>query len=309
MGNPRTIRLAGSFLLILVLAMPSGAQTMQKLRVMTTATDSGAEIFYAQELGYFKRAGLDVEITALRNGAAVAAAVASGAADIGQGNIASLAVAHERGLPFVLLAPASLYSEKSPTTVLMVDKNSTIKTAHDLVGKTIGGQGLSDIGTIAVDAWLRQQGVDPTSVHIVEVPSPEMIESLSRGTIAAATLIEPYLSAAVAAGDRVLAPAYTSIAKSFLIGAYFSTRDWAKAHPAQARAFSQVLVQTARWANANHDRSARILEQYTKIRIAPGQARTTYALALDPPVIQPLIDAAAKDHVLKGTFPAAELLP
>ena len=50
---------------------------------------------------------------------------------------ASLAAAVERGLPFALIAGAGLYSTAKPTSMMIVAKNSPLKTAKDLSGKTV----------------------------------------------------------------------------------------------------------------------------------------------------------------------------
>lgn len=287
---------------------PAGAQAA-KLRLITTPSDSGAEAYYALELGFFKNAGLEVEVQSLTNGAAVAAAVASGSAEIGQGNLVSLAAAHERGLPFVLLAPASMYAGGPPTSALIVPKTSTVASARDLIGKTVAGAGLKDIGSVALDMWLLQNGVTPDQIRFVEMPSAQIEGALERGTVSAAILIEPYLSGALAANARLLASTQAAIAKRFLIGAYFATAEWTKAHAETAKRFGEAIVAAARWANANHARSAQILERYGKARVTPTQVRTSYAESLDPALMQPLIDASARDGVITSAFPAAALLP
>lgn len=295
-------------LAVLLGALPGSAQAT-RIRLITTPTDSGAQAYYAEALGLFRKAGLDVEVSSLGNGASVAAAIASGAAEIGQGNVVSLALAHEKGLPFVLLAPASAYAGGAPTSALIVAKNSPVTSARELVGKPVGVGGLKDIGSVALDMWLMQQGVSPAQVLDVEIPAPQIGVALDRGNVAAAVSIEPYLSRSLDGGARMLAPTQRAIGSRFLIGAYFSTTAWAKAHPDLARKFRDVMIDAARWANANHARSAAILEQYTHVRPNPSQVRTTYAETLDPSIIQPLLDACVKDQVLKAGFPAAELLP
>ena len=91
-------------------APPATAQQPPVLRVATTPIDIGGQVLWAKEEGFLKKAGVDAEITLINNGAAIAAAVASGAVDIGQANLVSLATAHERGLPFVLIAPGGFYT-------------------------------------------------------------------------------------------------------------------------------------------------------------------------------------------------------
>jgi hypothetical protein len=69
------------------------------------------------------------------------------------------------------------------------------------------------------------------------------------------------------------------------------------------------MIDAARWANANHARSAEILEQYTKVSPNARQVRATYAETLDTNLIQPLLDACLKDQVLKAPLAASSLLP
>src|SRR5580693_2122463 len=118
-------------------SLPGSAQAPATLKIATTPTDIGSEVFYAADKGFFKANGLDAQIQVISNGAAITAAVMSGALDVAQSNIASLAAAHEAGLDVVIIAPAGMYSSKVPTTALVVGKNSPIKTAKDLNGKII----------------------------------------------------------------------------------------------------------------------------------------------------------------------------
>jgi NitT/TauT family transport system substrate-binding protein len=66
-----------------LVAAPATAQALQNLRVAATPNDTYAEAYYALDTGFFRRAGLNVELTTLNNGAAVSSAVASGAIDVG----------------------------------------------------------------------------------------------------------------------------------------------------------------------------------------------------------------------------------
>ena len=50
------------------------------LRVATAGDDNAAPLLYADKAGLFKKSGLDVQITKMKSGAAIAAAVAGGSA-------------------------------------------------------------------------------------------------------------------------------------------------------------------------------------------------------------------------------------
>ena len=308
--------LARSFLAAALLAAVSlasagttaSAQSLTKITVATTPLDIGAEVLWAKDLGFFKKAGLDVDVSLMNNGSAIAAAVASGAVEVAQANIVSLASAHERGLPFVLIAPGGLYAGTNPTTALVVAQNAPLRNAKDLVGKTVAISGIKNITQVAVQAWLAQSGIDAAAVHFIELPFPQMGPALAAGRVDAAVIAEPDLSRALAQGGRVLAPVYDAIGKNFLVGAWFSTSAWANAHPDIVKRFAGAIAETATWANHHHAESARILESYTKVPVSSATRRVTWADRLDPGEIQPLIDATARASVLRAPFPAADLL-
>lgn len=304
----RAIALFIALLLLASLPVAAGSQTAATLRIATTPIDLGAEALYADDLGFFKKAGLDVQVTLLGSGSVVAAAVTGGSADIGQANIVALASAHEHGLPFTIVAPAGYYTSAGPTTALMEAANSPVRSAKDLNGKVIATQALKDLNWTSVETWLAKNGADPESVKFIEVPQNAVCNVLSAGRAAAGVVSEPYLSIALAGGCKILAPTHDAIAKSFLVGAWFSTSSWAAAHPDLVRRFRAVMVETARWANTHHDDSARILEKYTKLETPAGMRRVPFAEQTVAAQVQPVIDAAAKHGVLKASFPAAELI-
>jgi NitT/TauT family transport system substrate-binding protein len=298
------------FALTLALAMTAGAaaQTLPTVKVATTPIDVGAEVLYGIDMGFFKKHGLNVEVQFIDNGAAIASAVASGAIDVAQGNVVTLATAHDKGLPFVVVAPAALYSSAAPTSALIVAKNSPFKTGKDLNGKTVGITGVKNITHIATMAWIDQTGGDSSSVKYIELKFSEMAAAVAAGRIDAGVTAEPDLSVAVQDGDaRVLTAVYNAIAPTFIIGAWFATSDWAKAHPDLVTRYVAAINEAGAWANKNQGASAKILEKYTKIESKPGMKRVTFPEKSELTLMQPVIDITAKYKVIKAPFPAADL--
>ena len=299
--------------LLLALAAPPVPLRAQAalitLKVATTPLDVGAEAFYALAQGFFRDAGIDAQVEAIPNGAAVASGVASGALDIGQSNVVSIATAHEKKIPFVVIAPAASYSDEHPTTELVALKTSPLHTAKDLNGKTSTTNGILNIGQIATMAWIEKNGGDPKSVKFVELPVASQPAALESGRLDVSLLAEPVLSQTLATGKvRVFSKPYGALGDGWLIGVYFTTDAWARAHPDLVRKFADVMAQTARWANTHRAESAKILEQYTKATLGPQVARAVYAERLDVKAIQPVIDASARYGAIAAPFPAAELL-
>jgi NitT/TauT family transport system substrate-binding protein len=291
-------------------AVPRAARADGPVRAVTLPFDQGAQLYYAQDLGMFKRAALEVVVSTANYGTQVASAVAGGAVEIGQSNIMSLAAAIERGLPFALIAAGGLYSSTKPTSLMIVEKTSPLKTAKDLSGKTVAVNGLKSITQLSVSAWADQNGGDSTLIKFVEMPFVEMEPALATGRIDAALMADPDATTALAAGrTRPFAKAFDAIGKQFLIGGWFAKTDWIAANADAVKKFVAVMRESAIWANnpANYKQSAAILEKYTKVAVGSAN-RIAFGDRLDPALIQPNIDVAAKYGLLKASFPATKLI-
>jgi NitT/TauT family transport system substrate-binding protein len=278
------------------------------LRIATVPIDNAAEVYYAKELGFFARAGLDVQIQPIQNSGEIGSAIASGAIDVGYGTLIPLALAHIKNIPFVIIAPATLYTSRAPNSELIVNAASPIRTASDLTGKIVGTNGLGNIAEYGPRVWIDRNGGDSSKVRFIELPFSAMPDALAAGRIDAAWLTEPYLSQTRTTG-RVLATALDTIAKEFLIGAWFTTSQWAQDHPDLVRRFAAVMHETALWANRNPSESAKILVKYTKIEpsVVASMVRSRYAERLSSSLMQPVVDVSAK-YGKFATFPAGELL-
>ncbi|HEY5349405.1 MAG TPA: ABC transporter substrate-binding protein [Candidatus Lustribacter sp.] len=309
MTKPFCFAIAAAVTLLLGVAaapLPASAQD-RALAVGTAGKETDAEVYYAQDMGFFKKAGLTVEIQTLANGAAVASAVASGALQIGDSNTLSLATARQKGLPFVIFAPGALYSSAAATTALAVAVNGPLHTAKDLTGKVLAGVSLGGLDQLSLEAWLDQNGGDSAAVKYVELPPAQMTAALDRGTVAAASLPDPALDAAVTNGTvRIIGKNYDSIAKTFMITGWFATGDWLAKNPDVAKKFSAAIAETADWANANHDRAAEILFKYTKIDTRKSHVR--FARALSPAIVQPVLDAGARYRMLDKSVTLSDLI-
>ena len=286
-----------------------GAAAPATLNVVVIPTDSAAQVFYAQDLGLFKAAGLDVHISTMTSSPPIIAALAGGGADIGNSVVGSAVAARSRGVAVSFLAPAGLWLSTSPTGQLVVLKDAPIHVAADFSGKTIAVTGLADLTYYAAKAWLDKTGGSSANVKFVELPEPEMVPALKQHRVDGAILIEPFVAAA-ADDVTAIAPADDEVAKRFLATGWLASDAWLQAHPDLAARYAAVMKQTAEWANAHHKESAAILLRYTKLtpEIAAKMTRATYGTVLDPSLMQPVIDNAAK----YGNFPrivtASELI-
>jgi NitT/TauT family transport system substrate-binding protein len=280
------------------------------IRIGQNANDVFGEGYYGADQGFFSAAGLNVEVSTFPNGAAQAAACAGGAIDVGLGEATELANGIIRGLPFSAFAGGALYDSAAPISALIVAADSSFRTAKDLEGQTIAVSALTSVASVAVKAWLVQNGADLTKVRFVELTQGAMVAAVVRGTVTGAHVGEPLLSAGGTTIRRIGAP-NDAIAKQFLINEWFATHDWLAANAATAKRLTTAIYDTARWANGHHDASAVILAKYAKLDLdrIHGMTRVRYATSLEPRLIQPVLDQAFTYGGLPRHVDAAEMLP
>jgi NitT/TauT family transport system substrate-binding protein len=294
--------------LLALSAMP--ARAADALRIGATGNDSAAEVYYADELGMFKKRGLDVQIQNLRSGAAQAAAIAGGALDIGEQNIISMSHAHERGLTFRYIAPAAEYVSASSTTSLVIGKSSTVKSGKDLEGKTVAVNALGDLTQIGASAWIDKHGGDSTKVKFLEMVPAEIGAALARGTIEAGVIPEPALTAAEDAGQvKLLGQPYDALGERFLINGWFANADWIKKNPESAKKFADAIYEAGKWANTHRVESAKIFAKHSKVdsTVIARMRRATYGEKFDGKSLQAVLDEAVRYKGISKSFPATEL--
>ena len=296
-------------LFLAVEVMPIGAQAPVTLRVAAPPIDGAGPVFYAQDLGYFRDAGITVEFASgLNNAAAALAALSGGSLDLSAAAVTSIAAAHDAGIGLKLIAPAQLSTEQSPTEVMAVRKESTVQNAADLNGKTIGIIGVKSMMQPAAMSWADRHGGDSKTLKFIEIPLPQMCPQLTAGRIDAAVMAEPFTSGC--SGARVIGNADDGIAPRFISLGFVGTDDWLKAHADLAARFAAAIAKAAAWGNTHPHESAAILVKYAQLdpTVANSMGRAGYATQLTPALIQPVIDASAKYGAIPRAFPAAEII-
>jgi NitT/TauT family transport system substrate-binding protein len=279
------------------------------IRAGTIPADVSAVITYADDLGYFKEVGLDVEISLFQSGPVIAPAVIGGTLDVGAANIASIAAARERGLPLKFFAPASIATQTTLTDPVMVRKDSPIKNPADLNGKTVAIVAMKTMQHAAFLLWVDKHGGDSKTIKMIEIPFPEMVAALDSGRVDAAIPSEPFASMGLAA-NRLLGSVYGSLPATILVFGFFATDGWLQAHPDLAVKFAGAIRKAAVWANAHPKESALLLTKFTKVdpAVAAKMTRAVYATSLDPAQLQPVLDNAVRYGMLDKPLDANELI-
>jgi NitT/TauT family transport system substrate-binding protein len=279
------------------------------VRVAALTIDASAACYYAQEQGFFKRAGIDAQIQTIASGGTIVAAVASNAVDIGFANLVSAVAAFARNIPVTIVAPGSVDIESMPTNALVVLPGSTIRNGSDFNGKTMATSTLRNIVQFAAQLWVDKHGGDSTTIRFVEMPFSAMTEALVAGRIDAAIVAEPFMTD-VKGRTRVIAYPMSSIGPRVQLGGWIANTTWAHENPQVVAAFNDAIVRANDWGNAHHDLSAQILAKHGRLDadVLAKMNRATYAPRLVAAEMQPAIDVAARYGAIPQTIPVEKML-
>jgi NitT/TauT family transport system substrate-binding protein len=310
MMNRRAAIVAGTA--FAVLPQWAAAQTNAPLRVIGPPNDGFKAVYYAAKNGVFTKHGVEVAVSLINSGAAAAAALIGGAADIAYTNITTLILAHNRGVPMQIIAPGAAYdTEGRMTTAIVVLKDSPFRSGADLNGKTIGSVSLGDTMAASIQAWVDQSGGDSKTIKIVEVPASASIESLQAGRISAATMNEPAVSQALATGNmRTLANPNMAISKKFLQALFAVMAPVAATKADAMQRFAQAMRESSAYTNTHMAETVDLVAGYSGIApaVVARSARFVDALTIDPALIQPVVDVLVKYGLTSPSFPASQLI-
>jgi NitT/TauT family transport system substrate-binding protein len=141
-----------------------------------------AQFYLAQEAGYYRQAGLDVQLINKIDPELVTL-VGQGAVDLALADGTSVVPAVSQGIPIRYVA--TIYA-RFPN-VVFAKASSGIRTAADLKGKKVGTPGKYGSGWIMLQALLAGAGLTTDDIDVVLFPDFSQLGCVERDECAAAT--------------------------------------------------------------------------------------------------------------------------
>lgn len=226
-----------------------------------------APVYIAQEEGFFAQEGLTVKTQVMQNAAAIAPSVINGQLQFGTAALPPFLSAVHKGLPLEAVAngtSALADPAKDPSAIVAV-KGRSITRPKDLEGHTVAVNALGSVVHVAAAAAISKDGGDPSKVTFVAMPFPDMIAALSRGSIDAASLVEPFQAQAVAAGATVVAHPYSQALPEGTFTVIFTASPFAEKNPETVAKFKAALDRASRLAAADPSKVGDVLAKYGKL--------------------------------------------
>ena len=201
-----TIRLV---LLVLSAALSIAAASAQTapaaprvaLKVGAIGAVSDAGIFIAQDKGFFRDEGLDVELVGFKAAPQILPAIATGEVQVsGSAVTPALFNAFARGIGMKLVADKGQVAKGFGFAAIAIrsDLADTVKDFRDLKGRKFAVMGKGVSSTVQLGKALELGGIEPNEVELIELGLPEMIAALGNKAIDGATLLEPFITLATA---------------------------------------------------------------------------------------------------------------
>lgn len=156
----------------------ASAQDQMKMTFNWVADEGYLPFIYADELGYYKDAGIEVEFEQGRGSTVTAQLIAAGEADIGFADAGAAIGVAAKGGPIKLIAIINQSNNYGIVTL----KDTPMASAADLVGRQIAVcPGCAQVPLL--DAALAANGIDPSSVEIVNAQESAFVGLLTESQV------------------------------------------------------------------------------------------------------------------------------
>lgn len=191
-------------------APAAGADGLQTVNVGQVKLPIFAPLYVADAKGYFKDAGIKLNLESVKSGQDAIPLASSGKLDVVvAGFSAGMFSAMESGLDIKVVGSMGVSdgSKKTPTELIVSKKlmdDGTVKSIADLKGKKIAAAGGSGgTGAYLLDLALRDAGLGIKDVTLVNLGNPDMPTALKNGSIDAALSSAPFAAQSIADGTGV----------------------------------------------------------------------------------------------------------
>jgi NitT/TauT family transport system substrate-binding protein len=271
-----------------------------------------APIYLGKQKGFFTSRNIELTLESGQGGAAIVPGVVSGQFQFGFSNVTSLLIAQSRGLPLKVVSNGVASTGKDKADYGgVVTRDDTIKTAADLAGKQVAVNTLKNIGDSTIRASVRKAGGDPSSIKFVELAFPDMPAALEAGRVDAVWVVEPFLSATIAQGGRLVASNYVDAAPDLTVAVYFTSEQLMRSDPDLVKRFTEAMTESLAYADAHPDEARQVLTSYTQIDEAVIKELTLpkWPAEINRASVETLATLAVQDGLVTEQPDLAALLP
>ena len=252
----RHLLLTGSVALI---ATPAFVHAQAPEKPKLTLAVGGKNLLYylpltiAEQRGYFKAEGLDVNIVDFAGGARALQAVVGGSADVVSGAFEHTVNMQSKGQ----YLRAFVLQGRAPQIVLGVNPKTmpNYKTVADLKGKKIGVSAPGSSTNVMVNFILAKAGLKPSDVSIIGVGTAQgAVAAMRARQIDALSNLDPVITLLTRSGDlkivsdtRIVAEADKVFGGPMPAACLYAPQAFIDKNPATVQALTNAIVRADKW--------------------------------------------------------------
>jgi NitT/TauT family transport system substrate-binding protein len=147
-----------------------------------------------------------------------------------------------------------------------VPKDSPIKTAADLNGKTIAVNALKSVGDVTIREAARKAGADPSTFKFSEIDFPDMLTAVQQKRIDAIWEVEPFVTLAKSQGMRVIVEPFTGTEPNLTVSTWFASQSYISDHKDVIDRFVRAMNRSLEYSEAHPDAVRKVLPTFTSIK-------------------------------------------
>ena len=232
----------------LAIAAASPVAAQSKIKLSTVQSIGSVVTYIAQDKGYFKAEGLDVDIQLVNSAAQAVALLAQNELQVMEGGVSiGYFNALEKGMPMIMTSDR-VSSPIGHKLIVRANLKGKITRVEDLKGKNVGTNAIASVTTYELGKLLAKHGMSLKDVELKQLGFPQMSPAMVNGALDATLNIPPFASAMEEAGDGfTIARVDDEVEPSpMTIAASFINTDWAAKNKDVVRRFFVAYLKATR---------------------------------------------------------------
>jgi len=243
------------------LALMSGAAAAQS-KVSIAIGGAGCLCYLptvlAEELGEYKKAGVQVELVDFKGGSQALTAVIGGSADVVSGyfdHCVNLAAKNQALEAFVVY-------DRYPGLTLVVSPTQTgqINSVEDLKDKRLGVSAPGSSTDFFLKYLLSKNGVDSNSIGVVGIGlAATAVAAMEQGSVDAAVMLDPavtllqgkFKDLKMLSDTRTQKDTLDVFGGEYPGGALYTKSAWIASHPKETQALTNAILATLKWIHSH----------------------------------------------------------
>ena len=232
-------------------AATAPAGPLQVVRVGGVGTASEATYYWAQERGYLREEGLELEFEIFSGAQQMIPPLGTGQLDVGSGAPGpGLFNAILRGVNVRIVADRARAAPGTSTYCLVVRKSlldsGSVRSFADLRGRVLAENVAGAITTSIIDRELQRVGLSLKDVTISVLPFPDMVTGFKNGVVDFGVLIEPFMTLGEEQGVLRCWKPISELSPNFQIAVLLYSPVFIEQHADAARRFMVAHLRAMR---------------------------------------------------------------